>query len=100
MAANLFRPSVLLADRDHDADSVKARDALPVVPIRKLHTRRSHLIGYYLMRSLVERCFNKLKNARPVAARFDETSEGSRASSTSPWCTFGLSLRHDLGSKG
>jgi transposase len=29
----------------------------------------------YRLRNLVERCFNKLKNARRVATRYDKTAE-------------------------
>jgi transposase len=31
----------------------------------------------YYLQNLVERCFNKLKNARRVATRYDKTAESS-----------------------
>lgn len=80
MAENLPTPSVLLADRGYDADgirmSMEARSVLPVIPMRKSRKKR---VGVdrtlYRLRNLVERCFNKLKNARRVATRYDKTAE-------------------------
>ena len=80
MADNLPKPSVLLADRGYDADhirkSMENRDILSVIPMRKsrkipVRVDRS----LYRLRNLVERCFNKLKNARRVATRYDKTAE-------------------------
>jgi transposase len=80
MADNLPRPSVLLADRGYDADSipknVAARNVVTQIPKRK---SRKMCVGgdhsLYSLRNLVERCFNKLKNARRVATGCDKTSE-------------------------
>jgi len=80
MADNLPSPKVLLADRGYDANSIRARmeerDVLPVIPMRK---SRKKSVGVdrslYRLRNLVERCFNKLKNARRVATRYDKTAE-------------------------
>ncbi|MCV6591820.1 MAG: IS5 family transposase [Silicimonas sp.] len=80
MADNLPAPRVLLADRGYDADRIRdtleKRDALPVIPMRK--SRKKH-VGVdrklYRLRNMVERCFNKLKNARRVATRYDKTAE-------------------------
>ena len=80
MADNLPQPNVLLADRGYDADSIRKpmdnRNVLPVIPMRK---SRKKPVGVdwslYRLRNLVERCFNKLKNARRVATRFDKTAE-------------------------
>ncbi len=80
MADNLPTPSVLLADRGYDADSIREtmdkRNVLPVIPMRK---SRKKCVGVdrslYRLRNLVERCFNKLKNARRVATRYDKTAE-------------------------
>ena len=76
MADNLPEPSVLLADRGYDSDKVRktleARDVVPVIPMRK--TRRLRVAidrKLYRLRNLVERCFNRLKNAR----RVDKTAE-------------------------
>jgi len=80
MADNLPPPSVLLADRGHDADSIRAsmeaRKVLPVIPMRKSRKKRVGVDrNLYRLRNLVERCFNKLKNARRVATRHDKTAE-------------------------
>lgn len=44
MADNLPSPSVLLADRGYDTDSIRVkiekRDALPVIPMRKSRKKR------------------------------------------------------------
>ena len=80
MADNLPEPKVLLADRGYDADSIRrtmeARNVLPVIPMRKSRKRRIGVDrSLYRLRNLVERCFNKLKNARRVATRYDKTAE-------------------------
>lgn len=80
MADNLPRSSVLLADRGYDADSIRtkmeARNVLPVIPTRKSRkTRIAVDRSLYRLRNLLERCFNKLKNARRVATRYDKTAE-------------------------
>lgn len=80
MADNLPAPSVLLADRGYDADhirtAVERRNALPVIPMRKSRKMRVDVDrSLYRLRNLVERCFNKLKNARRVATRYDKTAE-------------------------
>ena len=80
MADNLPRPSVLLADRGYDADKIRdgmeGRNVLPVIPMRKSRKKRIGVDrSLYRLRNLVERCFNKLKNARRVATRYDKTAE-------------------------
>lgn len=80
MDENLPEPSVLLADRGYDSDNVrktmKARNVVPVIPMRKTCKRRVAVDRrLYKLRNLVERCFNKLKNARRVATRYDKTAE-------------------------
>ena len=80
MADNLPEPSVLLADRSYDSDTIRktmeARDVLPVIPMRKTRKLRVAVDRrLYRLRNLVERCFNKLKNARRVATRYDKTAE-------------------------
>jgi transposase len=80
MADNLPSPSVLLADRGYDADSIRAKmeelGVLPVIPMRKSRKKRIGVNrSLYCLRNLVERLFNKLKNARLVATRYDKTAE-------------------------
>ena len=80
MDDNLPEPLVLLADNGYDADSIRdqmrSRYIQPVIPMRKSRKKR---VGVdrplYQLRTLVERCFNKLKNARRVATRYDKTAE-------------------------
>jgi len=71
---------VLLAERGYDTDSIREtmarRDVLPVIPMCKSRKKRVGVDrSLYRLRNLVERCFNKLKNARRVATRYDKTAE-------------------------
>ena len=80
MDDNLPEPCVLLADRGYDYDKVRktmeARNILPVIPMCKSRRLRVAVNRrLYRLRNLVERCFNKLKNARRVATRYDKTAE-------------------------
>ena len=55
---------------------IEARDVVPVIPMRKSRKLRitvDHTL--YRLRNLVERCFNKMKNARRLATRYDKTAE-------------------------
>ncbi|ASP20968.1 transposase DDE domain protein [Antarctobacter heliothermus] len=79
MADNLPEPRVLLADRGYDSDRIRkkkdARDVLTQIPMRKSRKMRVGVDhSLYSLRNLVERCFNKLKNARRVATRYDKTA--------------------------
>lgn len=70
----------MLADRGYDADqirkAVERREALPVIPMRKSRKMRDGVDRtLYHLRNVVERCFNKLKNAHRVATRNDKTAE-------------------------
>ncbi|MFD2439555.1 IS5 family transposase [Paracoccus kondratievae] len=80
MDDNLPEPCVLLADRGYDSDKVRenmeARNIVPVIPMRKSRKLRVAVDRtLYRLRNLVERCFNKLKNACRVATRYDKTAE-------------------------
>ena len=80
MDDNLPEPRVLLADRGYDADRIRKtmseRDILTQIPMRKTRKMRVGVDrALYRLRNLVERCFNKLKNARRVATRYDKTAE-------------------------
>ena len=80
MDDNLPEPAVLLADRGYDSDNVRktmeARNVVPIIPMRKSRKLRVAVDRtLYRLRNLVERCFNKLKNARRVATRYDKTAE-------------------------
>ena len=80
MAENLTAPSVLLADRGYDAVSIcksmNKKDVLPVFPMRKSRKKRVGVDrALYRLLNLVERCFNRLKNAKCVATRYDKAAE-------------------------
>lgn len=74
------RIEAFLADRGYDADAIRQEIAAAgveaVIPARSnrrnpvLHDREK-----YRWRNLVERLFNKLKNWRRVATRYDKTKE-------------------------
>lgn len=73
------RIEAFLADRGYDADAIREEIANAgieaVIPARKgrrhpaIHDRQK-----YKLRNLVERLFNKLKNWRRVATRYDKTA--------------------------
>lgn len=80
MGDNLPEPAVLLADRGYGSDNVRktmeARNVVPIIPMRKSRKLRVAVDRtLYRRRNLVERCFNKLKNARRVTTRYDKTAE-------------------------
>jgi transposase len=74
------RPKALLADRGYDSDIIR-EDAWfygtePVIPTRinrKVQRPVDPLL--YALRNRIERFFNKLKNARRVATRYDKTAD-------------------------
>ena len=74
------RVEALLADKGYDADAIREELAKAsveaVIPARS--NRRipiPHDREKYRRRNLVERLFNKLKNWRRVATRYDKTAE-------------------------
>ncbi|GLK65493.1 hypothetical protein GCM10017635_29680 [Paracoccus kondratievae] len=55
---------------------MEARNVVPVIPMRKSRKLRVAMDRtLYRLCNFVERCFNKLKNARRVATRYDKTAE-------------------------
>ncbi|WP_232419362.1 IS5 family transposase [Paracoccus sp. N5] len=80
MADNLPQPAVLVADRGYDSDKIRedieSRNALPMIPMRRnRRVRKAVDMTIYTLRNMVERCFNKLKNSRRLATRYDKTAE-------------------------
>lgn len=79
MEAHNADPQALLGDRGYDSDAirdeVRARGATPEIP-----TKKNRKVQYsvdrilYAMRNRIERFFNKLKNSRRVATRYDHTA--------------------------
>ena len=70
---------MLLADRSYDADAVRAEITFTgtraVIPARR--SRRApalHSQTHYTWRNRIKRMFNKLKNWRCVATRYDKTA--------------------------
>jgi putative transposase len=72
-----FTPDAVIADRAYDADhlhdAILEAGAEPVIPPRR-HRRRPHAHDktLYRERNLIERFFNKLKQFRRVATRYDK----------------------------
>ena len=82
MADNLPQPAVLVADRGYDSDKVRedveSRNALPMIPMRKKRKVRKFVdMTIDSLRNMVERCFNKLKNSRRLATRYDNKTADS-----------------------
>ena len=76
---DLPTPKVLIADKGYDSgairDDVEARGGTPVIPARRTRINSEPVDGFvYALRNLIERCINKLKNARRVATRYDKTA--------------------------
>jgi len=72
-----FEPEAVIADKGYDADhlrkAVLENQAAPVIPSKS--NRRipiAHDKALYKERNLVERFFNKLKQFRRVATRYDK----------------------------
>jgi transposase len=71
---------VLLADKGYDADFIREElercGGTAMIP-----TKRNRLVqlpidaAIYALRNMVERCCNKLKNARRLATRYDKTAD-------------------------
>ncbi|WP_276862459.1 transposase, partial [Haematobacter missouriensis] len=79
MADNQPQPAALVADRGYDSDKIRedieSRNALPMLPMRKNRkVRKSVDMTIHTLRNMVERCFNKMKNSRRLATRYDKTA--------------------------
>jgi transposase len=72
------RPEVMLGDKGYDSDAIR-EDAWfhgtdPIIPTKSNRkTQRPVDPLLYALRNRIERFFNKLKNARRVATRYDKT---------------------------
>ena len=74
------RIEAFLADRGYDADAIREEIAMAdveaVIPAKtNRRTPIPHDRAKYKWRNLIERLFNKLKNWRRVATRYDKTRE-------------------------
>lgn len=73
MAASGPPAKVIIADRGYDSDKIRAQT---VIPMRKNRKVAVDVDGHiYAMRNRIERCFNKLKNFRRLATRYDKTKD-------------------------
>ena len=95
MADHLPEPCVLLADRGYGSDNVRktmeARNVVPVIPMRKTRKLRMAVDRtLYRQRNLVERFFNRIKQFRGIATRYDKRPENYMAAvklvATRIWC--------------
>ena len=74
------RPQALLADRGYDSDAIREDSWFhgtdPVIPT-KINRKVQRPVDplHYALRNRIERFFNKLKNARRVATRYDKTAD-------------------------
>ncbi len=73
-------PKIMLADRGYDTDVIRVdlqeRGATPIIPTKR--NRRVQIETdrpTYALRNRIERCFNRLKNARRFATRYDKLIE-------------------------
>lgn len=77
--ADLPPAKVLIADKGYDSDAIRAgiedQGGTAVIPARRNRTSPQPIDGFvYALRNRIERCFNRLKNARRLATRYDKTS--------------------------
>lgn len=79
MAEHEANPKVMLADRGYDTHDIRgelrARGAAPEIPTKR-NRKVQHIVnrGLYAMRNRIERFFNRIKEARRVATRYDHTA--------------------------
>ena len=79
-----FRPSHVLADRGYDSgsliDAIRRAGAEPVIPPHpRRRDQRLYDKAIYRQRNIVERCFNRLKQFRRFATRYDRRASFFRA---------------------
>jgi transposase len=70
----------MIADKGYDSDAIRedlvARNVEAVIPMRRCRKVQRPIDGaVYALRNLIERCFNKLKQSRRLATRYDKTTE-------------------------
>lgn len=72
-------PKVLIADKGYDSDAIcndlRSLGAEPVIPMKRNRLAQLPVDGFvYALRNRIELCFNRLKNDRRIATRYDKTS--------------------------
>jgi transposase len=73
-------PAIMIADKGYDSNAIRAdldeRGVTPMIPARSNRKNpRPIAKPVYAIRNRIERFFNKLKNARRVASRYDKLAE-------------------------
>ena len=71
---------VFIADKGYDSDAIRtdieAKGGISVIPGRVNRKEPVPVEPFvYALRNQIERCFNKLKNARRLATRYDKTAQ-------------------------
>ena len=79
MAEHDADPEVMLADKGYDSDAireeVRRRGGTAEIPTKKnRHIQHTVNQTLYATRNRIERFFNRLKNGRRVATRYDHTA--------------------------
>jgi putative transposase len=74
-----LKPKVVLADKGYDSDqlvkTIEESGSIPVIPPRRNRkVLRFYDTVLYKKRNLIERMFNRLKQFRRVATRYDKTA--------------------------
>ena len=72
-------PKVFIADKGYDSNEIRQnvenKGGVAVIPGRSNRKEQHFLDPFvYALRNQIERCFNKLKNARRLATRYDKTA--------------------------
>jgi transposase len=85
------------ADKGYDADFIRQdmgdRGRIAVIPTRENRKEQIPVDpAIYALRNIIERCFNKLKNARRLATRYDKTAASFAAFVSI--CSIRLWFRH------
>ena len=97
MAEHDANPEVMLADKGYDSDAirdeVRARGDTPEIPTKKnRHIRHTVNRALYATRNKIERFFNRLKNSRRVATRYDHTASSflgfAKLATIKQWISF------------
>ena len=98
MGDDLPAPAALLGDNGYDADRIRdwaeARDAVPVIPMRRCRkARKSVDRALYALHNRIERTIGRLKHSRRPATRLTtKPPPASSASSISPASDCGSAL--------
>ena len=97
MAEHDADPAVILADKGYDSDAirdeVRARRGTPEIPTKKnRHVQHTVNRALYATRNRIERFFNRLKNSRRVATRYDHTASSflgfAKLAAIKEWISF------------